>query len=191
MLFPFGIPSMQKLTIVSLSVLVAILSTAVVPAQTASQELSAYQLKVVSRLKKCPDGFQAESLKNSQFFRVGDRKYVVQVMCFLAAYQGGYEYYLYTETSRGIRSKPLKVLFFDEDAGKRTRTYSNAIVGLPTYNSATRELVIFNKYRGIGDCGTLGTYQFQNDVLVLKKFQAKYACDGNFIEPDQYPVIYP
>lgn len=160
-------------------------------ATKADAKLSRYQSRIVNQLKKCDDASQPEALSESQFFKIANKKYVVQVMCYLGAYQGRYEYYLLTENSGRVQSKPLSLLKINEDAGRRIRTQDNAIVGLPTFNAATKELVVFNKYRGIGDCGTFGKYKFENDRFVAKELRAKFDCDGNFIEPERYQKIYP
>jgi Protein of unknown function (DUF1176) len=157
----------------------------------AEGKLTPYQSRLVNRLKQCPISAQPDALARSQFFRVANGKYIVQVMCMLGAYQGGYEYYLLTETGGKTQSKPLNLLKVWEDGGKKMRLEDNTLGGLPTYNAANRELTVFNKARGLGDCGTFGRYKFENDRFVAQEIRAKSECDGKYIEPEQYKQVYP
>ncbi|MGI0484392.1 DUF1176 domain-containing protein [Pantanalinema rosaneae CENA516] len=123
----------------------------------------------------------------SQFHRISDSSYIVMLQCFLGAYQGGFAFYLYNETPTGATVKPLVLDRYDDDAGKVKKTSSHTVAGYPTYNSDQKRLVVNTKYRGVGDCGTTGTYQLVNDKFVLQKFEADFACDGKL----QPKTIYP
>ncbi|HEY9616599.1 MAG TPA: DUF1176 domain-containing protein [Microcoleaceae cyanobacterium] len=123
----------------------------------------------------------------SQFYKISDSSYIVMLQCFLGAYQGGFSFYLYTETPTGATVKPLALDRYDEDAGKVKKTSSNGVAGYPEYNADQKTLVVGTKYRGVGDCGTTGTYQFADNKFVLKKFEADFACDGKL----QYKTLYP
>ncbi len=157
-------------------------------AQTSEPKLSPYQSRIVNRLKKCSYGSQSDALQKSSFFRVGNQKYIVQIMCNLGAYQGAFEYYLLTENAGQIQSKPLTLLKVGERGEKLV---DNSLVGYPTYNLFKKELTVFTKSRGIGDCGTFGRYQFENDRFVAKEIRVKTECDGKYIEPEKYPKVYP
>lgn len=157
-------------------------------AQKAESKLSPYQSRIVNRLKKCSFGSQSEALQKSEFFRVGDKKYIIQVICNLGAYQGAYEYYLLTESAGQIQSKPLDLLKIGERGSKEV---NNSLVGYPTYDSLKKELTVFTKSRGIGDCGSFGRYKFENDRFTAKEIRVKSECDGKYVEPAKYPKVYP
>ncbi len=158
----------------------------------AKKRMGEYQTQLVNQLKPCADGSQPEALAKSSFYPVGKGQYVIQVFCFLAAYQGSYEFYLYTETGRSTRKKPLKLVQYTQDAGGNVvRFQSNQVGGLPDYNARTQELTIFSKIRGTGDCGLYGRYKFQKDELNLQEFRAKFECDGQYTSPSRWPRLYP
>lgn len=145
------------------------------------------------RLGICEDDFNPEAAESeSSLYQVGEGKYLVQLMCFMAAYQGAYEYLLLTQTPAGLEAKPLTLARFEEDdAGELQKTDARSIGGLTEYDPEKQLLTVFTKYRGIGDCGSLAQYQFSEDQLQLVKYKAKQECDGNYIEPDEYRQIYP
>jgi Protein of unknown function (DUF1176) len=156
--------------------------------QKDESKLSPYQSRLVNRLKKCPISFQAEALQRSEFFRVENKKYIVQIMCYLGAYQGAYEYYLLTENAGQIQSKPLNLLKISEDGSKQV---DNSLGGYPTYDSSKKELTVFTKGRGLGDCGAFGRYKFENDRFIAKEIRVKSECDGKYVEPEKYRKVYP
>ncbi|KAM3101609.1 DUF1176 domain-containing protein [Phormidesmis sp. 146-12] len=157
-------------------------------AQKAETKLSPYQSRIVDRLQKCPYGSQPDALQRSSFLRVGNQKYIVQIMCNFGAYQGAYEYYLLSESAGQTQSKPLNLLKIGERGEKLV---DNTLVGYPTYDSSKKELTVFTKSRGIGDCGSFGRYQFENDRFVAQEIRIKSECDGKYVEPEKYQKVYP
>ncbi|SFK24801.1 Protein of unknown function [Pseudovibrio ascidiaceicola] len=54
----------------------------------------------------------------------------------------------------------------------------------------TGDLTSFMKGRGLGDCGTYEVHKFSSDGYPhLIEFRAKPQCDGNYVQPEKYPVI--
>ncbi|MGB7444538.1 MAG: DUF1176 domain-containing protein [Coleofasciculaceae cyanobacterium] len=145
------------------------------------------------RLGICEDNFDPEAAETeSSLYQVGEKKYLVQLMCFMAAYQGAYEYLLLTQTPNGLEAQPLTLTRFEEDStGKLQKTDARSIGGLTEYDPEKQLLTVFTKYRGIGDCGSLAQYKFSEDQLQLVEYKAKQECDGNYVEPDEYPQVYP
>ncbi|HEY9908268.1 MAG TPA: hypothetical protein V6D18_11775, partial [Thermosynechococcaceae cyanobacterium] len=62
-----------------------------------------------SRLGVCQESNQAEAAQYSEVFPVGDRRSLVQFRCFLGAYQGGYEFYLYDNSAAQVKVKSLNL----------------------------------------------------------------------------------
>ncbi|MBV8887213.1 MAG: DUF1176 domain-containing protein [Chroococcidiopsidaceae cyanobacterium CP_BM_RX_35] len=154
-----------------------------------TQELkSQLQQKVIETLEACPQGFDPAALKHSSFYRASDGKYIVQVECYLSASQPTYEYYLYTETSTTVKTKPLDLTQFELNYRQISQENSNFITGLPKFNQNTHELVVSQKYGDIGDCGTLGKYKFEKNRFMLKQFLADFKCGDRKL---QYKKIYP
>jgi len=148
-------------------------------------------------LELCDDFLDRDYSQNaSQVFALNEQAYLVQVGCFLAAYQANYEFFTYTptdaDTDSGGEFTPLTLTVFNQtESGDISQAEVRNVAGLSTYSPATRSLNIFTKYRGIGDCGTLADYQLKDGKFELVKYQAKFDCDGNYVEPEEYPQIFP
>lgn len=143
-----------------------------------------------AKLGICPDSFNLETAQaGSKIYQTGDQTAFVMVQCFLAAYQGNYEFFSYTRTPEGDTVKRLPVTEFTQaENGQWQRVANPSVGGMPEYNPAQRQLTIRSKYRGLGDCGSVGTYAVENAELKLTEFKAKAACDGQ-LEP--FETIYP
>lgn len=144
-------------------------------------------------LNICPDGFDAAtSPSGSIVYPVGDNQYLVQMLCFMAAYQGSYEYLLYDKTTGEAQVKALKLARFQEDEnGQITRLEEQQVGGLPEYEPGRQQLTLFTKFTGAGTCGALATYRFQGGQLQLVAYRAKFDCDDTFVDPSDYPQIFP
>lgn len=138
-----------------------------------------------SKLNLC-DGNLDQSLSQdlSQIYDVGNNTYVAEVLCFMAAYQGNYEYVLYKDNQ--FKRLPLKM--FDE---KGQELNVKNVAGLPTYDPGSKTLEVVTKGRGLGDCGSLAQYKFDGNEFKLMEYRAKNECDGQYLEPDQYPILFP
>lgn len=144
-------------------------------------------------LKLCDEVFDRDySQSASQVFSLDEQTYLMQVGCFSAAYQANFEFWQYEKTESGVTFTPLMLTSFNQNSsGDPIREETKTLAGLATYSPATRSLNIFTKFRGIGDCGSMADYQLKNGKFELVKYQAKFDCDGNYVEPDDYPQIFP
>jgi hypothetical protein len=150
-------------------------------------EMLQHQDKVFEMLGSC-DSDRAEEIRLSQFHQVAENQYIFQRVCFLAAYNISYTFYLYSETPEGIEVKPLNLVTYTEGkSGKLLKEESNTLVGFSNFDEQTKELSTNTKYRGVGDCGTTGKYKFENGQLVLQEFSADFKCDGTL----RYRQVYP
>jgi Protein of unknown function (DUF1176) len=114
-----------------------------------------------------------------ELHQLAEKQYLVQVTCTGGAYQGYQVYYFYDET----KQQPTgKLLTFEsresQDEKSLTKTEASELWGQPTFDEKTKELKVFNRFRGIGDCGILATYGFVNGEPELKELRAKINCDG-------------
>lgn len=165
-------------------------ATSPLPPTKAEQQAIAQFLGNRQQAKICTDSFDLETAKRaSRAYQVSNQTYFVMVQCFLAAYQGNYEFFLYSPNAKGNVIKPLTVTEFTENAGgKPAKVQSSSVGGLPTFNPKQRLLTIQTRYRGLGDCGSTGRYRLENNALKLVDFKAKFACDGKMTP---YPKIFP
>lgn len=144
-------------------------------------------LKNSKKVGFCQDSLDLEAAKRaSEVYKLENQKYFVVLQCFLAAYQGNYEFLIVNQKSAA--KKPVTKLtvteFRENQAGKVEKVESSSIGGLPIYDPKQRVLVINSKYRGLGDCRSQAKYKVQNTGLKLLEFKAKFACDGK-LEPLQ------
>ena len=153
-----------------------------------------YVLQNRESLGICKDNFQAEATQKgmgSKAFQISDKKYLVQIQCFLAAYQGAFEYVLWSDDA----PKPSVVAlefdsFAESKAGEKPkRITSRAISGMPRVNVQKQTMTNFTKFRGVGDCGSSALYKLEGDRMVLQEYRAKYECDGKYVQ--DFPVVYP
>ncbi len=164
------------------------------PTSNPSSEPLQYVLQNRESLGVCKDNFRAEDGNRgmgSKAFQITDKKYLVQIQCFLAAYQGAFEYVLWIDESPKPRVVPLEFDSFQEgkDGAKPTRITDRAIAGMPRFNVRSQTMTNFTKFRGLGDCGSSAVYKLEGDRMVLQEYRAKYACDGKYIQ--DLPMIYP
>lgn len=139
----------------------------------------------------CTDFLDEEvAREQSQIYALNSEQYLVEVLCFMAAYQGSYEYWLYEPATEAIAPLSFQV-FYEDGEGAWQSVQTQPLAGLPTYDPAQQQLTLFTKYRGAGDCGSYANYQWQGSSFELVEFRAKSDCDGVALDVEDYPVIYP
>lgn len=111
-----------------------------------------------------------------------------ETVCFQAAYQTAYAYFLVTKTDE---INVELVDFYREDSPAVT---AETIAGFTDFSKGS--LKVFTKSRGLGDCGTQASYTLENSRFVLEKMQEKEceeldtkASEIN-IDPTTWPVTY-
>jgi hypothetical protein len=132
------------------------------------------------------------SQNSSSIYRLNEKEYLVEIMCFLAAYQGNYQYFLYKNIDSEFTIKPLYFqLFSKNNRNKINLKNIRHLGGFPNYDQETQILTIYTKGRGLADCGSFSQYKWEQDRFKLLEYRLKSECDGNYIEPENYPQIYP
>jgi hypothetical protein len=129
----------------------------------------------------CEQGFDYpdKSYGGVEFYQLAEKQYLVQVTCTGGAYQGSQVYYFYDETSQQPAAKLLNFEAREaQDEKSLTKTQATELWGQPTFDEKTKQLKVFNRFRGVGDCGILATYGFANGEPELKELRAKINCDG-------------
>jgi|GEM_PF-1291563 len=141
----------------------------------------------------CADGFDAGiSPSGSMVYPVGNHQYLVQMLCFMASYQGSYEYLIYDKSTSETQVKALKLARFQEDEnGQIASLEEQQVGGLPEYDPGRQQLTLYTKFTGAGTCGSLATYQLQGGQFQLVEYRAKFNCDETFVDPSQYPQVFP
>ncbi|MEB3226654.1 MAG: DUF1176 domain-containing protein [Synechococcus sp.] len=128
----------------------------------------------------------------SNVYRVGANSYLVHLVCGSTAYQLLQEYFLYQKVDNQPDLTALPIAYFSRDsAGQLIEETDKTMAGYSEYDPITQTISIFTKARGLGDCGSLGFYRFTGTALQLERFLLKDVCDEKYIEPINYPQVYP
>ncbi|MGH8615958.1 MAG: DUF1176 domain-containing protein [Gammaproteobacteria bacterium] len=107
--------------------------------------------------------------------------FLVEVTCTRGAYQGSQIYYHVDQDPRARRIQPIRFRTFEvpsADAADVIAREDIELWGSPEFRAETGELVVFNKFRGLGDCGSLSTYKLDGARARLQSFKLKAHCDG-------------
>jgi len=60
----------------------------------------------------------------------------------------------------------------------------------PVWDMERRVVSSFTVDRGLGDCGTFERHRLVDAEFKMIEYRAKPECDGNAMEPEDYPLIY-
>lgn len=140
---------------------------------------------LASKATPCEDELPIEGAKE---FSLNESTSLFETVCFLAAYQPVYAYFLVT------KSDPLQIQlvnFYREDLPDAPW---ETIAGLTDF--ANGKLNVSYKGRGLGDCGEQSVFSFEGAQFVLERLQEK-ECGSSFpqdenivIDPSSWPVTY-
>lgn len=73
------------------------------------------------------------------------------------------------------------------DFSQSTGWTGTPVLFLPGYDPTTKTLTSFYKGRGIGDCGTSGTWLWTGSMFEMTEYRSKDECDG---EDGDWPVVF-
>lgn len=119
----------------------------------------------------CREDGQIERVSTSQ---LPDGRTILEVLCFMAAYQGAFEY----------RWQDGLAPVLAEDG------QPIAPVGLPTLDVSTGRLTWLSKARGLGDCGDYFVYQLRGERFALLEHRSR-PCDNpdDYTPPEQWALV--
>lgn len=124
-----------------------------------------------------PSVYQVES------FILGAGKTLYVVGCIRGAYQGSAILFARDEYELRALSFPE---FSDEFGWGATLE-----IGFEDFNPASKTLMTFVKFRGIGDCGSTALYRWKDYGFKLLEYRYQGKCEGDGSgEMPEYPVIY-
>ena len=93
------------------------------------------------------------------FHSLGQGNYLVQIEVQESSYQPRYLFMYYSESGK---SRILKLKTYegdDDDVNKITTKLVAEVEGIPSFDSAKKQLIFHTKGRGTGDCGSLVRYE--------------------------------
>lgn len=131
------------------------------------------------------------SEENTNIYELNTTEYLVEIFCFVGAYQGSYQFLFYDANQAQHQVSSLNFTIFEERAGSLQIGETSLLTGYPEFDIEMKRLTVDRKARGLGDCGSYGIYQWQDDGFILEEYRYKGECDGVYIPVEDYPVIYP
>jgi hypothetical protein len=137
----------------------------------------------------CEDGWKATNTPGAglEIMPAKSSERIVAVECFPGAYQGDAMLYIVKSATKTIGPLHLKT-YSDPGNGHPRLITTTVMLGVLDFSRATNTLTLFDKYRGVGDCGIFSTYRLTNDALVLKETRVKSACNGKPpYDPSKWP----
>jgi hypothetical protein len=113
---------------------------------------------------------------------------LVSVDCILGAYQGTQRLWL---VGPGRTVTPITFhVYEDPGTGKPTPMRKAEILGDLQFTPANGRLTIFDKARGIGDCGIYSVFKLGGTQFVPVETRAKTACNGKLAGgPTRWPKL--
>lgn len=142
--------------------------------------------KIIKWPDSCEEAFDSTMNKETaglEFYNLSEKQYLIEVICTFGAYQGFQVYSYLDETKSPADAKLLTFpAYGSKDENKLEKKETEELWGVSEFDFKTKQLTILNKFRGLGDCGTLATYGFHGGDVQLKELRAKLTCDGKGAE---------
>jgi hypothetical protein len=134
------------------------------------------------------DDYQSRAVR---FYPLAPNKYLVEVPCSVAAYNVSNVYLLYDESRLPAKAEVLEFPGFkftydeDRDSVEKIENITAKTVGGRGFNLKTKELIVFEKARGIGDAGRYARYSFFGGKPKLVEYRAKFSWTGRAYSTDE------
>jgi hypothetical protein len=139
----------------------------------------------------CEQGWKATASPGAgmQVMKANGDRTLAAVECYPGAYQGDAMLYIASPSAKPVGPLELQA-YEDPGNGHPKLTTATSILGILDFTRATGTLTVFDKFRGLGDCGILSTYRLEGSRLVLTEARAKTACDGKApFSPERWPRL--
>ncbi|MEM7111944.1 MAG: DUF1176 domain-containing protein [Chloroflexota bacterium] len=133
--------------------------------------------------------YRSSDTSGITFHPVASNSYVVQITCETFAYSSHARLYLFDANNNS--NVQLLVPEFDPTVGvvlTRDILWGSSF----RFDETTQLFTNYQKYRGLGDCGALNSYQLADNRLTLIKSRQQDCLDGEIAPPAQeWPIVYP
>jgi uncharacterized protein DUF1176 len=148
--------------------------------------------------EECEDAFNKTygSYSNApglvDFYHLGGTQYLVEITCWSGAYQPG-KVFLFLDEAKPLQgnARPLQFKLYDRDeTGQVSSYYDTEMAGLTSFDPKKKRLRVWSKGRGIGDCGSLVTYEIRNGIPVPIAARVQACLDPpRLIDPEKWPKV--
>lgn len=130
--------------------------------------------------------------KNPQVYSLGAETSLVTVVCGMVNGQFVHEHYRYDASTATPTVIPLMVAVMTLDPqGKVTKNTARSVEGYAEYDVTEKILKITTMFDQMGECGTVGFYQLKDKTFEGQKLLAKPDCTTGYLDPKDYPQVYP
>ena len=128
-----------------------------------------------------------QPLKNEprDAYDLGGNLKLVELPCWLAAYQAGSIFVVFDPAL----PERVRLLKFEQLGDKGF--VREASLTMPSFDPKTKTLRSMHKGRGLGDCGTLGTWRWTGADFKLTGFWNKENCDGRPFRAEKRWQVFP
>jgi len=118
------------------------------------------------------------------------KRYLVEVGCTWAAYQGTEVFFLLDTSGPQPSARLLEFSNYQDTGSGIEKVRAAELPGDAEWDAKTRQLRIFEKFSGAGDCGLYQVYSIAGEQPKLVTARAKIKCDGRAIrDPRPLPVL--
>ncbi len=135
------------------------------------------------------EGTPEDAAASIQSFDLGGDVKLIKVMCWLAAYNEGS---ILFAVDPAHTSTAKMQQFMEWDVSANTWTPKFVLVGVE-YNANAKQITTFNRFRGIGDCGSSGVWTWSASGFSMTTYSVKEDCDDAAFDAATQPQwkIYP
>ncbi len=122
-------------------------------------------------------------------WKTSDGRRLVEVSCYFGAYQGVVMLYL-VDLDRRVTGPLALRGYQDPGSGKLRPAKLTKILGYLVFAPKTGILTVFEKFRGLADCGLFSTFRLDGDAFTTVSVRAKTACNGKPpFDPTRWPKL--
>lgn len=153
--------------------------------QVATPAVPAFLLERLAADPECSPLHELANGRDIHSGRLDDSHEIYILPCWSGAYNFGSKIFV----GSGDDFEQLAFADYSDDLGW---TGSTTLVNVD-YDDTDKTLHTFNKGRGLGDCGSIGTWQWAGYGFRLLEFRAKGTCDdggAEDVEPGDFPLIF-
>lgn len=162
----------------------AIGAAAVAPGAMAQTDIPEAVAKLIRADKECRD-YDTDFLKKARETAPLTENHTLYLLpCFAGAYNVVYRVYVLDKRYPNEVRPSFFAGYSDEMGWFGQQQLINA-----SYDAKTKTLTAFEKGRGLGDCGSIPTYQWNEYDWRMLEYRHWGPCDGSHM-PDKWPVIY-
>jgi hypothetical protein len=136
--------------------------------------------------KKAACTIELQDEERTEVEELGGGLRLVEIYCWRAAYQAG-SIFLAVDPKAPAKARLLR---FNEWDSEKKRLITVYALSNPSFDSASKNMHMGHKGRGMGDCGVAGQWKWTGRDFVLTRYFSKPDCDGQPFDDDKKWLVY-